>query len=212
MKRFFAIFVCLCMILTLTVAAFADDDLAQNRITEQFGSIEQSGEDTIKVSSIENAELILSREVFEYTGSECRPVVTLKVRGLTVSPACYSVRYSNCVNSGGALVTVTGKDGVKGKVEKIYKINQAVNPVTISLDKCVFKAKDLKKKEAKTSVVFTNPHGAPTFISTSKYIKPSMDGTIRVLKKTPKGKYKLKVKVVAFNYKTKTATLTITVK
>lgn len=212
MRRLLSLFACLCMVLTFTVAAYADEDVSAGRISEQFGSIEQSGQDTIKVNNLEGAEIVLSKEYFEYTGSECRPSVTLKYKGAVVSSDCYSVRYSNCINVGGALVTVTGKDGVRGKVEKIYKITQATNPVTISLKKSVFRARDLKKSEAKTSVVFRNPHGAPTYISTSKYIKPSMDGTVKIVKGTPAGKYKMKVKVIAFNYKTKTATLTITVK
>ena len=72
---------------------------------------------------MDECDVTLSQDSFEYTGMSCKPSVTVKYNGMTLKEGTsYSLQYANYVNVGTASVTVKGINGVYGQVTKYYSI------------------------------------------------------------------------------------------
>lgn len=82
---------------------------------------------TFKISpkSISNLTATLSQTSYLYTGSACKPAVTIKCGSVTLRNGVdYTVKYSNNVNIGTATVTVTGKGNYTGSLKKTFYIKK----------------------------------------------------------------------------------------
>ncbi|MDY4516110.1 MAG: hypothetical protein SPD93_06390 [Lachnospiraceae bacterium] len=111
-KRFVAFFLCLIMVLSLIPS--------QNAYAATKTNISKC---TIK----------LSKTSYSYTGSACKPTVTVKYGKKTLKIGTdFTVKYSSNTNPGTATVTVTGKGKYTGSVKKTFKIK---NGLTVSLSK-----------------------------------------------------------------------------
>ena len=71
-----------------------------------------------------DSSVTLSQQSYTYSGSECKPSVTVTYDGKTlVSGTDYTVKYTNNTNAGTATVTVTGKGNYTGTKQATFKIN-----------------------------------------------------------------------------------------
>lgn len=78
--------------------------------------------------SMSKCSITLSKTSYNYTGSVCKPTVTVKYSGKNLRNGTdYSVKYTNNINPGTATVTVTGKNKYTGSVKKTFKINNALS-------------------------------------------------------------------------------------
>lgn len=73
------------------------------------------------IIDISNMQMSLSEEAFEYDGTEKKPTVSIK--GLTEG-VDFTVKYTNNVNPGKALVTVTGIGNFEGTLTKTFNIRE----------------------------------------------------------------------------------------
>lgn len=74
---------------------------------------------------MDECDVTLSQDSFEYTGMPCKPSVMVKYNGMTLKEGTsYSLQYANYVNIGTASVTVKGINGVYGQVIKYYSIKE----------------------------------------------------------------------------------------
>lgn len=69
---------------------------------------------TISKKAVSSCTVSLSKTSYTYSGSQCKPSVTVKIGGNTISTSNYSVAYSSNKNAGTAKVTVTGKGSLTG--------------------------------------------------------------------------------------------------
>lgn len=76
-------------------------------------------------TSISSGILTLSESNYSYTGSECKPDVTVTLGGSTLDNTNYSIAYSNNIAAGTATVTVTGTRTYQGTLTKNFTINKA---------------------------------------------------------------------------------------
>ena len=75
---------------------------------------------TINAKSISNATVTLSQSSYTYDGNEKKPTVTVKDGTKTLTSGTdYSVAYTNNINVGNAIVTITGKGNFSG-AKSIY--------------------------------------------------------------------------------------------
>ena len=103
--------------------------------------------------SLRSAEVTLSGGPFVYSGSACRPTVTVALDGETlVEGADYALEYSDNVNAGTATVTVKGAGDYIGMVTKRFEIEQRRVTPTVSLSPSRF----VFDGSAKTPVVTVN--------------------------------------------------------
>lgn len=114
---------------------YIDIDLhaGDNTITLYNDSGNSPSIDRIAVSKalISDAEVTLSQNEYEYTGNECRPLVTVVRDGKTLSEGeQYELFYSNNINAGTATVYITGINGFGGRLTKEYTIKAKEVPVT----------------------------------------------------------------------------------
>ncbi len=89
-----------------------------------FGAFSASA---VPAKDIAEADIQLAQSEYAYTGSEIKPVVTVKDGGTTLTEnSDYSLTYSDNINvTSSAKVTVTGIDGYTGTADKVFKINPA---------------------------------------------------------------------------------------
>ena len=75
---------------------------------------------------LEQYNLSLNTKEFTYTGNEIKPVVTIKDKsGNILNTKYYDVKYSNNINAGIGIVTVTGKNKYYGSLTELFKISPA---------------------------------------------------------------------------------------
>ncbi len=97
-------------------------------ITVKTNDSKQSKEIKVIVENfkidINNLDIILKEQSYEYTGTSHTPKVEIKDDGYLLQEGKdYSVKYLNNVNIGEAKVELIGKGNYKGAVEKIFYIN-----------------------------------------------------------------------------------------
>ena len=88
-------------------------------------SIEDASTDDTEQTDISRADVSLSQSSYVYDGKEKRPSVTVKMDGKAlVYGTDYTIEYSNNINVGTAIVTVTGKGSYTGiKISSFSIIN-----------------------------------------------------------------------------------------
>ena len=132
---------------------------------------------------------------YVYTGSEIKPVVSVK--GLEADD--FTVTYSNNINTGTATVVITAaSDNYKGSIEETFKILKKPSSLTVKAVNKTVKRKTVKKKKVTVSALsVSKATGKVTYkkVSGSKKLNVTSSGKITVAKKTKKGTYKISVKV-----------------
>ena len=84
-------------------------------------------------SDISQSSITLSSYDYYYSGSACRPSVTVKQESKALySGTDYTVSYSNNINAGTAKVTVTGKGNYYGTASKTYTIWKADQTLNVT--------------------------------------------------------------------------------
>ena len=175
------------------------------------------------VAKIPKADIYkLSQSAFTYSGSACKPIVTVARTGEALDKSQYDVTYKNNTNAGTATALVTFKgDYYEGTKALTFKINKAANTLSAKGKKPSVKAAKLKKKNQTVkrakALAVRNAQGAVTYKKTkgNKKITVAKNGKITVKKGLKKGTYKVKIKVTAAgnaNYKAKSKTVTISIK
>ncbi len=87
---------------------------------------------TITAKSLNSATVTLGTTSYTYTGSACKPSVTVKDGSKTLTSGTnYTVAYSNNTNAGTATVTVTGKGNYKGTKTATFTISKASQTITV---------------------------------------------------------------------------------
>ena len=91
-------------------------------------------------NSLSGCEISLSSSGYTYTGSACRPSVTVRLGSRTlISGSDYTVSYSNNTNAGTAKVTVTGKGSYTGSASKNFTINKASQTLNVTVPSTTLK-------------------------------------------------------------------------
>ncbi|MBQ2257563.1 MAG: hypothetical protein II247_02675 [Lachnospiraceae bacterium] len=92
-----------------------------------------------------NDEMIIVPATVEYAGKAIKPQVKVCVNGKELPAASFSVSYKNNTNAGTAVVTVTGKGGCQGKVEKNFTIlpRDISENLSVVVAKATYTGKDL---------------------------------------------------------------------
>lgn len=90
-------------------------------------------------------EMITVADTVEYTGKALKPQVKVCVNGRELPAASFSVAYKNNSNAGTAVVTVTGKGGCQGKVQKSFTIlpKDISEELSVVVAKATYTGKDL---------------------------------------------------------------------
>lgn len=90
-------------------------------------------------------EMITVADTVEYTGKALKPQVKVCVNGRELPAASFSVAYKNNTNAGTAVVTVTGKGGCQGKVQKSFTIlpKDISEELSVVVAKATYTGKDL---------------------------------------------------------------------
>lgn len=89
---------------------------------------------TTSTKNIANMTATLSKSSYTYTGSACKPSVTIRNGSTLVSSSNYTVTYTNNVNVGTATVKITGKGSYSGTITKTFKITtQSISNFTAGL-------------------------------------------------------------------------------
>ena len=175
------------------------------------------------VAKIPKADIYkLSQSAFTYSGSACKPIVTVARTGEALDKSQYDVTYKNNTNAGTATALVTFKgDYYEGKKAVSFKINKAPNPIYVKAKKVTLKASKLKSKKLSVkrakAVTVKNAKGKLTYKKAkgNKKITVANNGKITVKKGLKKGNYKVKIMVTAAgngNYKPLTKTVTVKIK
>ena len=170
----------------------------------------------------------LSKTAFTFNAKVQKPKVTLTDGALLKEGVDYTLKWSSASpkNVGTYAVTITGIGAYTGTAKATFKINKAVNPLTIKAKTVKVKFSAVKKKAqtlAVSKVITFSKKGQGTLsyakVSGNKKITLNKkNGKVTVAKGLKKGTYKVKVKVKAAgnaNYKAsayKTVTFKIQVK
>ena len=153
--------------------------------------------------SLSAVTITLSADSYVYTGAAITPVVTVTDAGTTLTPADYTVIYTNNINPGSATVTITGKGNYAGIVTKNFTITSSgggggggtppappampgvvVNPGTITFDPAGNLAVDITGAPAGSAVYYsldgitftTNPPAMENAGEHKVYIKVTSPG------------------------------------
>lgn len=148
---------------------------------------------TIVQTSIQNANISLSKLDYDYTG-ECKtPAVTVTYNGVTMSSNDYSIEYSNNIYPGVAKVTVTGKGNFTGSVEKKYYIARIKKCSTTKRNTDSITISWEKEKNIDGYIVYKWSTTAGTWKSI-KNVKGADNNSFTIKKLTPGSKYKYSVR------------------
>ena len=74
--------------------------------------------------SIAKAKVTLSKSTYTYSGSKCKPKVTVKLGKKKLAAKYYKVTYKNNVKAGKATVVVTGRGAYTGTATKTFTIKK----------------------------------------------------------------------------------------
>ncbi len=155
-------------------------------------------------ASISGCDISLSSESYTYTGSACKPSVTVKLGSKTLSSGTdYTVSYTNNTNAGTAKVTVTGKGNYSGSASKTFTIQKAVQSLNAAVS-------DTSLKTGDTTQITASGIGTITYTSSDTSVAAvSSTGLI-----TAKAAGKASITVTAAgnaNYNSAKKTISITV-
>ena len=122
-----------------------------------------------------NTKITLSKKKYTYDGKAKKPKVKVKYKGKTLKKGKhYKVVYQDNINAGKAKVIIKGKGNYVGTVKKAYKIDQAKNPMKVTVPNefvDINKTLQIKVKKAKGKVTYTS--------SDKKIATVDKDGLIR---------------------------------
>lgn len=83
--------------------------------------------------SISNCNVVVDTENCNFSGSRIKPSVKVYTNGIEMYSGNYTLSYSNNLSAGTASVTLTGKNNLKGKVTKNFRISpESIDACTIS--------------------------------------------------------------------------------
>ena len=104
--------------------------------------------------SISDASVVLDKEVFDYSGEECRPTLTVTSGSLQLSEGNdYDVTYEDNINVGTASITINAKDNFTGTIPAEFRIiEKNIKETKISLEAENVRY-DGKEKEPVVSIV-----------------------------------------------------------
>lgn len=109
------------------------DDGTTNAVSSGTAVLEASAADgAVKASadfivkSIEDCDIELEQTTYTYDGDPKKPAVTASYKGTALKKGTdYTVSYDNNVDAGTAVVTITGSEEYRGRVEKTFTIKKA---------------------------------------------------------------------------------------
>ena len=107
----------------------------------------------INAISLCNTQISLSKSQYNYTGTECKPSVTVTYYGSIVDSSKYTVQYKNNINIGTATVVVSAisGSGYKGSNSKSFNISKnSLSNFTISLSQSAYTYDGTPKKPTVT--------------------------------------------------------------
>lgn len=138
-------------------------------------------------TKMSKCKIALSKTTFDYTGSACKPTVTVTYKKKTLKKnKDYTISYKNNVNPGTATVLISGKGKYAGTVKKSFKIKNALS-VKLSKKKFTYTGQSIKP-------AFTVKYGSKKLTTKDysvTYKKNTNAGTAQLIVKG-KGKYKKK--------------------
>ena len=144
-------------------------------------------------TKMSKCKITLSKSTYNYTGSACKPSVTVKYKGKKLEKGKdFTISYTDNVNTGTATVVVKGKGKYAGTVKKKFKIK---NVLSVKLSKNKFTYTGEKIKPA-----FTVKDGLKKLTGkeyTVTYKNNQNVGTAELIVKG-KGKYKNKNSYMTF--------------
>ena len=162
---------------------------------------------SVVLVNIADVKVELSKTAFVYNANVQKPTVTLSNGAVLTEGVDYTLQWSAASpkNVGTYTVTVTGTGAYNGTVKATFKINKAVNPLSIKAKTVKVKFSTLKKKKqvlAVSKVIkFTKKgQGTLTYVKSSGNKKITINkknGKVTVKKGLKKGTYKVKVKIKA---------------
>lgn len=118
---------------------------------------------TSKATDLSSYNITMQGESeYTYDGTAKKPEIIVKLGNtLLVKDRDYTVVYTDNVNAGTAVITVTGKNGYSGTAEQKFKINKAEQKFTVS-------QKEISLKENETVNVEVNAIGKLTINNNGK--------------------------------------------
>lgn len=185
----------------------ADASASDGRIQtpESVLSAEKAGSGVQSAVSIENTDVVLSKQFFIYNGKVQKPsILSVGGRKLTQSKD-YRLTWSSRSSSKAGTYTITlkGIGNYTGQTKTAYTIQRADNPVSIAGKKITLKRSVLKKhsKKVKRSKVLKIRHaqGKVTFDKTEgdpKIRIHKKTGRVTVKKGIKKGTHTVTVRVI----------------
>ena len=95
-------------------------------------------------TKMSKCKITLSKSTYNYTGSACKPSVTVKYKGKKLEKGKdFTISYTDNVNTGTATVVVKGKGKYAGTVKKKFKIKNVLS-VKLSKNKFTYTGKKIK--------------------------------------------------------------------
>lgn len=177
--------------------------------------------------SLTGAEVKLSQSVFTYNGKVQKPDIKTIGGMELIEGKDYKAEWSNTSSSdaGKYTITIRGIGDYTGGTKAEYKINKAMNPLSVKAKTAKVKFSDLKKKTQKLDIskvlkMVKKGQGIVTYTKSKGNKKITINkntGKVTVKKGLKKGKYTVKVTVKAagdknYNAITKTVSFKIKVK
>ena len=179
----------------------------------------------ISPASLAGKTLALTKTAYTYNAKVQKPTVKTVGGKALKAGTDYTIKYSNASSkaTGTYTITVTGKGNYTGTSAKAtYKINKAVNPLTVKSKTATVKFSAVKKKAQTLAVskvlAVSRNQGKVTYVKAGGNAKITINkttGKVTVKKGLKKGTYGVKTKVTAAgnaNYKALTKTVTFKVK
>ena len=179
----------------------------------------------ISPASLAGKTLALTKTAYTYNAKVQKPTVKTVGGKALKAGTDYTIKYSNASSkaTGTYTITVTGKGNYTGTSAKAtYKINKAVNPLTVKAKTATVKFSAVKKKAQTLAVskvlAVSRNQGKVTYVKAGGNAKITINkttGKVTVKQGLKKGTYGVKTKVTAAgnaNYKALTKTVTFKVK
>ena len=134
-------------------------------------------------SGISKCEIQLSATSYTYNGSACKPSVTVKQGGTTLTSGTdYTVSYKDNINAGTATVTITGKGIYSGTVSKTFTIKKADQTLNVSASSTTIKpgATAQLTSTGTGSITYTSANTSVATVNASGLITGKAAGTTTI--------------------------------
>ena len=171
---------------------------------------ENSKKFIIDPQSVKDAQIVLDKRTYTYSGKACKPKVTVTLNGVKlIKDTDYKVTYTNNITVGYGSVQIEGIGNYKSKSAKeSFLIRKDIQKFIVTPKAESFKISYSKVKNAaqtlpvSKTLKITDYVGSITYtigyVSGRKYFNIDQStGTITVAKGTPKGNYTLTLKLCA---------------